>query len=201
MVSQTFIRRAGLFAAVPAVGLLSGCFNLTINSQAPAPRHPQPVEIVQSSDQIPVPTWDAVPATTGTVADTSPQSPHAYDLDFPAQTSPNIRIRRVEFTPDATLITVSFRADTVDSIQTGRPGDDEAFYLRDAESTREWELRAVDGIALAPEITDVAPGEEVRFRLRFASLPSDVRRFHLLESKLDTDASLVYWRFLDVPVK
>ncbi|MBM3457997.1 MAG: hypothetical protein FJX77_05645, partial [Armatimonadetes bacterium] len=168
MASSRFWRQSLLWAALPAVGLLSGCFSLTINSQS-RPREPQR-EVVRSLRTTAL-TGGAVRITERKVRRTG------YDLNLACPTSPDLSIRRVEISPVQTVVTLVYAAvaEAV-TLHTPPPGDAEAFYIRDGDSTREYRLQRVEGLPTGPDRLSATVGKPVEFRLYLEPLDPDVRR-------------------------
>lgn len=199
MLASRLLNRAGLLLAIPGVGLLSGCFSLTINSQArPAP---SAVQVIQAPDPFPVAPADTAPSDVRIV--TLPGATGDYRLNVVCNSDEQTCITRVQVTDRATLVTFRTRSQHRfgSSIAVAPPGHELACYLQDADSTARYQLLGLEGIAVMPTRTQLAPGDTVEFTLRFERLDDSVRRFHMIEGTVEAPPGLVAWRFLDVPLR
>ncbi|MBM3457996.1 MAG: hypothetical protein FJX77_05640 [Armatimonadetes bacterium] len=181
--------RASLLLALPGTALLSGCFSLTINTQAP-PTDSQ-VRVVRAAE----PTPEVLVAKAPTAVRSG-----FYSLGTTATNCPQLTLESVQVTADATLLRLRFSGHG--SIATAPPGHEEAFYLQDADTGTRYELLGVEGIAITPSRQRSLDEESVEFTLRMEPLGRDVRRFHLIEpDPWPANPWFHYWEFHDVALR
>ncbi|MFK7921118.1 MAG: tetratricopeptide repeat protein [Bacteroidia bacterium] len=120
------------------------------------------------------------------------------DLKIGSQTDMSLKILQIQFTENATTLTVEIQSvgDEPFPINLAGVGSKEAFYLTDQSMRRAFRLKNVRGLAGWPKRPyNLQVRERKVIALEFERLPDDVQVFHLLEGSTNRSYS---WDFYDV---
>ncbi|MET1078651.1 MAG: hypothetical protein ABWY06_11600 [Pseudomonas sp.] len=120
----------------------------------------------------------------------------ATDLVYPvgqvSDNDPGLVLKRVRQSADSTQLFLEYNErESSARIGTYPPGHPDSFRLIDPASGREYALRAVKGIATAPDFDETEDGDSLEFSLEFE--PVAVRRFDLREGMQKGEEDEVMW--------
>ncbi|MBI5532467.1 MAG: hypothetical protein HY898_07120 [Deltaproteobacteria bacterium] len=125
-----------------------------------------------------------------------------YNMDFPCDNDPTLRISQIALTPTETRVTVKYRNKDRQTaeLSTAPPGQPETFFIEAADQTRTLELRSATGLAISPNKNKVPPGGTLEFTLIFPPIDETWSPIDLHEGKV-VKKGLNYWNFTDIPLK
>lgn len=117
-----------------------------------------------------------------------------HTVDQAAESVPQLKVTAVVVFADRTEVQFVYRAaDRGRRIGVHAPGEVGAFLLTDADTGQPYALRKVQGVAILPARTTVAPNEGVEFSLTFDSIPSTTKRVHVGEGDYRPQADETAW--------
>jgi hypothetical protein len=134
-----------------------------------------------------------------------------YILNRVCDTDSHLTINWIRVTDTKTIIDLTFNniriGDEVarDRIRTAAPGQQNAFYIADADRRAEYALLNVEGIGIEPRWTKLRDGDVLNFRLTFERIPDTTTSFHLIEGKVpgldDNNEPVTTWTFMNLRLK
>jgi hypothetical protein len=126
----------------------------------------------------------------------------AYNMDFPCDNDPTLRISQIVLTPTETRVAVKYRNKDRQTaeVSTAPPGQPDTFFIEAADQKRTLELRSATGLAINPDKNQVPPGGSLEFTLIFPPIDETWSPIDLHEGKVHKKG-LNYWNFTDIPLK
>ena len=125
-----------------------------------------------------------------------------YNMNFPCDNAPGLRITQIAITSAETRIKLHFKntgtGDT--TISTAPPGHMDTFFIEAADQTRRHGLVRATGIAIGPARDRIPSGGTADFTLYFAPIDASWSPIDLHEGEI-VRKGMNYWNFTDVPLR
>ena len=125
-----------------------------------------------------------------------------YNVYKVCRTSSNLTLNTVEIKSDRTILSLTYCNNNKYSsswAKTAAPGTNQAFYIKDTQSEKKYELLDTENIAISPNRTYLNVGECFTFKLVFNRI--DITSFHLIEGENNQYYGEVPFNFTNVELK
>ena len=125
-----------------------------------------------------------------------------YTINKTCRTNSELVLNSVDIKDDKTIIELTFCNEDnygYTNIKTAAPGTNQAFYLKDTQSDKKYNLLDTENVAITPNRNVINAGECLTFRLIFNKI--DITSFHLIEGEEEPSDYSTPWHFTNVELK